>query len=71
MRPRVEAADHEDILVSHGIGKYTVDRGEIPMNYATLGSPSLPTPLMIPAQTESWWAALEHPIDTTQGEISL
>jgi len=32
-----------------------VDLGEITMNYATLGDPSLPALLLIPAQTESWW----------------
>ena len=49
MRPRVEAVDHEDIFVSHGIEEDTVNLGEIRMNYATLGDPSLPALLMIPA----------------------
>ena len=55
MSARIEAADHEDIFVPHGLPEHTVDLGEITMNYATLGDPSLPALLLIPAQTESWW----------------
>jgi pimeloyl-ACP methyl ester carboxylesterase len=50
-----EAADHEEIFVTHGIPEHMVDLGEIRMNYATLGDPSSPALLLIPAQTESWW----------------
>ncbi|GAA4661615.1 hypothetical protein [Arthrobacter cryoconiti] len=39
----------------HGLPEHTVDLGEITMNYATLGDPSLPALLLIPAQAESWW----------------
>lgn len=31
MRPRVEAADHEDIFVLRGIEEHSVDAGEIAM----------------------------------------
>lgn len=55
MRRRLEAADHEQIFVSHSIDEQVVDLGEIRMNYATLGDPSAPALLLIPAQTESWW----------------
>jgi pimeloyl-ACP methyl ester carboxylesterase len=55
MSPRIEAADHEQIFVSHGIPEHSVNLGEITMNYATLGDRSLPALLLIPAQTESWW----------------
>lgn len=56
MSPRLEAADHEDIFIPHSIDEQTVDLGEIRMNYATLGDRALPALLLIPAQTESWWA---------------
>lgn len=51
----LEAADHRDLFVPHGLDEHTVDLGEIRMNYATLGDPGAPALLLIPAQTESWW----------------
>lgn len=51
----LEAADHHDLFVIHGIDEHAVDLGEIRMNYATLGDPGSPALLLIPAQTESWW----------------
>lgn len=55
MSRRLEAADHDDLFVAHGIDEHTVDLGEVRMNYATLGDPGCPALLLIPAQTESWW----------------
>jgi len=55
MNRRLEAADHEDVFVPHGIAERTVDLGEIRMNFATLGDAALPALLLIPAQSESWW----------------
>ncbi len=55
MSHRLQASDHEDVFVPHGIQEHTVDLGEIRMNYAALGDPSSPPLLLIPAQTESWW----------------
>jgi pimeloyl-ACP methyl ester carboxylesterase len=52
----MEATDHEDIFVTHGIEEHTVELGEIRMNYATLGDPSMSALLPIPAATESWWS---------------
>lgn len=45
----------EETYVEHGIAEQLVDLGEVEMNYATLGEPSLPALLLIPGQTESWW----------------
>lgn len=55
MTRRLEAADHEDVFVSHGFAEHTIDLGEIRMNYATAGDATAPALLLIPAQTESWW----------------
>jgi hypothetical protein len=46
MSPRIEAADHEDIFVTHSIREHTVDLGKIRMNYATLGDPRTPALLL-------------------------
>ncbi|TFC04089.1 alpha/beta hydrolase [Cryobacterium adonitolivorans] len=51
----LEAADRADSFVSHSIEEHVVDLGEIRMNYATLGDPSLPALVLIPSQSESWW----------------
>lgn len=51
----LEAADRADTFVPHAIEEHLVDLGEIRMNYATLGDPTLPALLLIPAQSESWW----------------
>ena len=45
----------QHIFVDHGFVELQVDLGEIRMNYATAGDPSLPPLLLIPGQTESWW----------------
>ena len=50
-----DAAEREHIFVSHDFAEQQVDLGEIRMNYATAGHPSLPPLLLIPGQTESWW----------------
>jgi pimeloyl-ACP methyl ester carboxylesterase len=50
-----EAADRSHIFVAHAFAEQTVDLGEVRMNYATAGDPSLPALLLIPAQSESWW----------------
>ena len=42
-------------FVKHGYDEYTVDLGEVVMNYAVTGSPSDRALLLIPGQTESWW----------------
>ena len=67
MRPRVKAADHEDIFVSHGIEELTVDLGEIRMNYATRGDPSLPALLMVPAAV----GAGEGHVPSSQGTLLI
>lgn len=45
----------DETYVEHGIAEQLVDLGEVQMNYATVGDPSLPALLLIPGQTESWW----------------
>lgn len=52
----VQAADHPDIFKPRAFPEQTVDLGEILMNYATAGSADSPALLLIPGQTESWWA---------------
>ena len=52
---RLEAAGREDIFVAHAYPEQLVDLGEVRLNYATAGDPSLPPLLLIPGQTESWW----------------
>lgn len=52
---RLEAADREDTFVDHAYPEQLVDLGEVRLNYATAGDPSLPPLLLIPGQTESWW----------------
>lgn len=52
---RLEAAAREDIFVAHAYPEQLVDLGEVRLNYATAGDPSLPPLLLIPGQTESWW----------------
>ncbi len=44
-----------ETYVAHDIAEAVVDLGEVRMNYATAGDPSLPALLLIPGQTESWW----------------
>lgn len=50
--PHLDAADRADTFVPHDFDEHLVDPGEIRMNYATAGDPSL---LLIPSQSESWW----------------
>jgi pimeloyl-ACP methyl ester carboxylesterase len=45
----------DDTYIPHDIAEHVVDLGEVLMNYATVGDPSLPAVLLIPGQTESWW----------------
>jgi pimeloyl-ACP methyl ester carboxylesterase len=47
---------HSNVFVKHAYEERTVNLGEITMNYVTEGSPSKPALLLIPGQTESWWA---------------
>ena len=51
----LEAADRSDVFVAHAFAERTVDLGEIRMNYAVAGDPSLPALILIPGQSESWW----------------
>ncbi len=41
--------------VAHTLPEHLVDLGEVTVNYATAGDPSLPALLLVPGQTESWW----------------
>jgi pimeloyl-ACP methyl ester carboxylesterase len=52
---RLEAAGRADTFVDHAYPEQLVDLGEVRLNYATVGDPSLPPLLLIPGQTESWW----------------
>jgi pimeloyl-ACP methyl ester carboxylesterase len=48
--------DHPDVTyVPHAFTEQRADLGEVKMNYAVTGDPSLPALLLIPGQTESWW----------------
>jgi hypothetical protein len=51
-----ESSDRADVFVSHTYEEHIVDLGEIRMNYAVAGDSHHPAVLLIPAQTESWWA---------------
>ena len=51
----LEAADRAATFVPHAYPEQTVDLGEVRMNYAVAGDPSLPALLLIPGQSESWW----------------
>ncbi|GGF16190.1 alpha/beta hydrolase [Subtercola lobariae] len=51
----IEADAHPEIFIDHGYEEHIVDLGEIRMNYAVAGDPSLPPLLLIPSQSESWW----------------
>ncbi len=52
---QIEDHDHSDIFVPHEFDEQRVDVGEVRINYAVAGDPSLPALLLIPAQSESWW----------------
>ena len=45
----------DETYVPHAYAEHTIDLGEVVMNYAVAGDPSLPALLLIPGQTESWW----------------
>jgi pimeloyl-ACP methyl ester carboxylesterase len=45
----------EITYVGHAFEEHIADLGEVKMNYAVAGDPSLPALLLIPGQTESWW----------------
>ncbi|CAL9580585.1 alpha/beta fold hydrolase [Streptomyces sp. enrichment culture] len=51
----LEAEDRAGTFVSHAFEEHLADLGEVRMNYAVAGDPSLPALLLIPGQTESWW----------------
>lgn len=44
-----------DIYISHAYEEFSVDLGEVTMNFARAGDASKPALLLIPGQTESWW----------------
>jgi pimeloyl-ACP methyl ester carboxylesterase len=50
-----EAEDRAGTFVPHAYEENVADLGEIRMNYAVAGDPSLPALLLIPGQSESWW----------------
>jgi hypothetical protein len=41
--------------VEHAFEEQLFDTGEVHLNHAVAGDPSLPALLLIPGQTESWW----------------
>jgi pimeloyl-ACP methyl ester carboxylesterase len=51
----IEAEDRAGTFVAHAFTEQLADLGEIRMNYAVAGDPSLPALLLIPGQSESWW----------------
>ena len=44
-----------ETYIEHSLPEQLVDLGEVEMNYATTGDPSLPALLLVPGQSESWW----------------
>ena len=50
-----DASTREHIFVKQAYDEHVVDLGEVRLNYATVGSATLPPLLLIPGQTESWW----------------
>lgn len=46
----------EDVFVPHAFAEHHVDLGEVVLNYATAGEADRPALLLIPPQSESWWA---------------
>ena len=45
----------DETYVPHSYPEHAIDLGEVVMNYAVVGDPSLSALLVIPGQTESWW----------------
>lgn len=57
MRQPQYGPDNPDITyVPHRYMEHLIDLGEVQLNYATTGAPSLPALLLIPGQTSSWWS---------------
>ena len=54
-RARYGPHNPDQTYIHQGVTEQLVDLGEVQLNYATLGDPSLPALLLIPGQTESWW----------------
>src|SRR5215510_9863858 len=55
----------EETYVPHAYPENTIDLGEVVMNYAVVGNPTLPALLLEPAQTQSWWC-YEKAVDLLQ-----
>ena len=56
MRQPRYGPDNPDITyVPHRYDEQLIDLGEVRLNYAYSGDPSLPALLLIPGQTKSWW----------------
>jgi pimeloyl-ACP methyl ester carboxylesterase len=45
----------DETYVEHAFDEQLFDTGEVQLNHAVTGDPSLPALLLIPGQTESWW----------------
>ena len=41
--------------VAHSVAEHVVDLGEVQMNHVVVGDPALPSLLLVPGQSESWW----------------
>lgn len=54
------------IFIEHGFPEQRVDLGEIQMNFAVAGEADQPALLLIPGQTQSWWA-YESAMNILQG----
>lgn len=52
----LEAEDRADVFVPHAFDEHVVDLGEVRLNYSTVGDPALPPLVLIPGQSNSWWA---------------
>lgn len=46
----------ESVFTPHAFAEHQVDLGEVTLNYATTGGSDKPALLLVPPQTESWWA---------------
>lgn len=57
MRQPRYGPDNPDITyVPHRYEEHRIDLGEVQLNYACTGAPTLPALLLIPGQTSSWWS---------------
>ncbi|GAA1954791.1 alpha/beta hydrolase [Amycolatopsis minnesotensis] len=52
----LEAEDRAEVFVPHAFDERVVDLGEVRLNYSTVGDPALPPLVLIPGQSNSWWA---------------